>query len=440
MNRPIIEVKNLSKKYRITHQESYLALRDIMAACLKKPFEIFRNRAPLSSKEDFWALKDISFDVKQGEVVGIIGRNGAGKTTLLKILSRITSPTKGEIRLCGRVGSLLEVGTGFHPELTGRENIYFNGSILGMKKREIDKKFDKIVDFSGVENFLDTPVKRFSSGMQVRLAFSVAAYLDPEILIVDEVLAVGDSQFQQKCLGKMKEVSEGGRTVLFVSHNMAAIKNLCKRTILLDGGGIILDANTEIAISQYLGQNLHEGTRVSEKDFERKIEGVIKKDNPTICLKEIALFDKNGLPKDIFYSDEAIGISVSYQCLIPVSDLRVVIQIVDEENRPILITQNLDDPDELNLYEHQPGTYKSSCFILPDTFGERCFYVSVQLLYPKTEHLVLNKVLKFEVKFKGYNNVQYGTFEYSFLRPQLKWKTESFIDSKKQINLFTKES
>jgi len=237
MANTIIRVKNVSKKYRITHQQlHYFALRDVLTRCLKKPFEFFKKKDFNDSMEDFWALKNVSFDVKEGEVVGIIGRNGSGKTTLLKMLSRITYPTEGEICLRGRVGSLLEVGTGFHAELTGRENIYLNGSIVGMKKREIDRKFDEIVEFSGVEKFLDTPVKRFSSGMYVRLAFSVAAHLEPEILLVDEVLAVGDVQFQKKCLGKMKDVSKSGRTVLFVSHNMAVVRKLCNRTILLDHG------------------------------------------------------------------------------------------------------------------------------------------------------------------------------------------------------------
>ncbi len=218
MSKSIIEVRNLSKKYNISHQRSYLALRDTLAGALKKPFEVFKpRRKDKLLREDFWALDNVSFDVRQGEVVGIIGRNGAGKTTLLKILSRITYPAAGEVRLKGRVGSLLEVGTGFHSELTGRENIYFNGAILGMKKKEIDRKFDEIVDFSGVEKFLDMPVKRFSSGMQVRLAFSVAAHLDPEIILVDEVLSVGGAQFQKKCLGRMKDISEGGWRILFVS-------------------------------------------------------------------------------------------------------------------------------------------------------------------------------------------------------------------------------
>ncbi|MEM2899302.1 MAG: ABC transporter ATP-binding protein, partial [Thermoplasmata archaeon] len=227
MKVPIIEVKNLSKRYYLGLDRRYKRFTENFTNALLHPIEtIKRARMP---KEEFWALKDVSFTINEGEVVGIIGRNGAGKSTLLKIISQITYPTKGEVILRGRVGSLLEVGTGFHPELTGRENIYMNGAILGMRKREIDAKFDEIVKFAEVEKFLDTPVKRYSSGMYVRLAFAVAAHLEPEILLVDEVLAVGDAQFQKKCLGKMKDVSEGGRTVLFVSHNMGAIAEMCNR-------------------------------------------------------------------------------------------------------------------------------------------------------------------------------------------------------------------
>lgn len=243
----VITVENLGKKYTLHHQqrEQYIALRDVLANGVKSlgkrilsPFT--PHSSPLTaSQEDFWALKDVSFEVKQGDRVGIIGRNGAGKSTLLKILSRITEPTTGSIRIKGRVASLLEVGTGFHPELTGRENIFLNGAILGMGRAEIKKKFDEIVDFAEIERFLDTPVKRYSSGMYVRLAFAVAAHLEPEILIVDEVLAVGDAQFQKKCLGKMEDVSvKEGRTVLFVSHNLGAIRSLCSSCLCLDDGRI----------------------------------------------------------------------------------------------------------------------------------------------------------------------------------------------------------
>jgi len=266
MSDTAIRVENLSKRYRIGQREPYRALRDILARGLSTPFRAaasaFRRPAAGAAanphqhdnhaNNHIWALKDVSFEVKQGEVVGIIGRNGSGKSTLLKILSRITEPTEGYAEVRGRVGSLLEVGTGFHPELTGRENIYLNGAILGMKKAEIDHKFDEIVEFAEIEKFIDTPVKYYSSGMYVRLAFAVAAHLEPEILLVDEVLAVGDAAFQKKCLGKMGDVAREGRTVLFVSHNMGAVRSLCSRSILLDGGKLIIDGPTEHTLTSYL--------------------------------------------------------------------------------------------------------------------------------------------------------------------------------------------
>ena len=257
--KPIISVEGLGKKYVIRHegQTHYKSLREEIFEIPKKLFGRQEN------KEEFWALKDVGFDIMPGDRVGIIGRNGAGKSTLLKLLSRITEPTAGRINLRGRVASLLEVGTGFHPELSGRENIFLNGAILGMSREEVRAKFDEIVDFADVEKFLDTPVKRYSSGMYVRLAFAVAAHLEPEILIVDEVLAVGDAEFQKKCLGKMEEVSEGGgRTVLFVSHNMNAVQTLCNRCILLDGGHIRLDGTDIRQASQlYLGLNKSDGVQ-----------------------------------------------------------------------------------------------------------------------------------------------------------------------------------
>src|SRR4030043_54696 len=275
MSDTVIKVENLGKKYVIRHQQNqrYTALRDVLtnkAISLGKkllhPFALCSMPFADSSREEFWALKDVSFEVKQGDRIGIIGRNGAGKTTLLKLLSRITEPTTGRITLNGRVASLLEVGTGFHPELTGRENVFLNGAILGMSKAEIKRKFDEIVDFAEIEKFLDTPVKRYSSGMYVRLAFAVAAYLESEILLVDEVLAVGDVEFQKKCLGKMEAVAKGGRTILFVSHNMAAIRGLCPRTILIDNGRLLIDSTTDDAVMHYLNQNLVEGASASEAE------------------------------------------------------------------------------------------------------------------------------------------------------------------------------
>ena len=280
MSETVIKVEGLGKKYIIGHQAKggYKTFRDQIGDNFKTVFS--KTKKMLSGQmvvdgdevEDFWALKDISFEVKQGDTLGIIGRNGAGKSTLLKILSRITEPTTGKVSLKGRVASLLEVGTGFHPELSGRENVFLNGAIMGMSRAEIKRKFDEIVDFSGVEKFLDTPVKRYSSGMYVRLAFAVAAHLEPEILIVDEVLAVGDAEFQKKCLGKMKDVSEhGSRTVLFVSHNMAAIKSLCSSAIVLEKGSTAFLGNTSAAVNYYLqGKTDNQHKKIFEKEYDTR--------------------------------------------------------------------------------------------------------------------------------------------------------------------------
>ncbi|MEE4209671.1 MAG: ABC transporter ATP-binding protein [Parvularcula sp.] len=262
----MIEIDGLGKRYRLG-QFGAGSLREDMERWWKKR----RGQAEAPRKNEFWALRDVSFSVSQGEVVGIIGRNGAGKSTLLKMLSRISEPTEGQIRLRGRVGSLLEVGTGFHPQLTGRENTYLNGAILGMTRREVDRQFDAIVDFSECEKFIDTPVKRYSSGMRVRLAFAVAAHLEPEILIIDEVLAVGDAAFQQKCIGKMEDVASHGRTVLFVSHNLATIQQLCTRGVVLEGGKVAADCSTEEAVDIYT-QNMQRSatTKRSERDIASK--------------------------------------------------------------------------------------------------------------------------------------------------------------------------
>jgi len=283
MSKPIIEVEHLSKCYRIgAMREPYLSLREELARKTRRISSAFSRAfrkgqtGPSGSETDFWALDDVSFSVQEGEAVGIIGRNGAGKSTLLKILSQITPPTKGQITLRGRVASLLEVGTGFHPELTGRENIFLNGAILGMKRAEIKRKFDEIVAFAEVEKFLDTPVKRYSSGMYVRLAFAVAAHLEPEILIIDEVLAVGDAQFQKKCLGKMGEVAKCGRTVIFVSHNMAAISSLCSNCVLVKDGLVDYRGTTATAIQRYLNVlSKTASTPVSERK-DRKGSGILK--------------------------------------------------------------------------------------------------------------------------------------------------------------------
>lgn len=270
-----IQVENLGKRYIIGHQKRNDTLRDALSHGLSGLWQRLRNRR--MTKEDFWALRDLNFTINSGEVVGIIGRNGAGKSTLLKVLSRITEPTTGTVSLRGRIASLLEVGTGFHPELSGRENIFLNGAILGMNKGEIRRKFDEIVAFAEVDKFLDTPVKRYSSGMYVRLAFAVAAHLEPEILIVDEVLAVGDAEFQKKCLGKMNDVARGGRTVIFVSHNLAAVQSLCDRAILLKAGSKEFDGTTSQAAREYL--------TLGYSSDPNKFHG----DDPALACREIVL-------------------------------------------------------------------------------------------------------------------------------------------------------
>jgi len=431
-----IRVENLSKKYRIGgRQQGYKRFTETLMDTLAAPVRRLRSLGkPTPPEDSIWALKDVSFEVERGEVLGIIGRNGAGKTTLLKMLSRITEPTEGRAEIHGRAGSLLEVGTGFHPELTGRENVYLSGVILGMKRAEIEHKFDEIVDFSGVDKFIDTPFKRYSSGMRVRLAFAVAAHLDPEILLIDEVLAVGDVEFQKKCLGKMRSVTGEGRTVLFVSHNMAAIRNLCPRTLLLDSGVLVSDTDTDGAIAQYLDRNLVQGAVVSWEEFEGKVEGKINRDNPSIRFREVALIDQEGLPRNAFQSDEEIRVSITYECLTTVYDLRVVAQIVDEENRPILTTQSTDaSSDGKRFYRREPGAYESFCIMPPNTFGEKRFYVSVQLLRPKAEHLVLKKIMGFDVSFQGYSNVQYAPFENSFVRPRLIWETHLLSEYREMV-------
>ncbi len=312
MSDTAIHVETLSKRYKIgARQESYRTLRDTIASAFTAPFR--QRRRKHEKRSYIWALKDVSLNVKQGEVVGIVGPNGAGKTTLLKIFSRITEPTDGWAEVWGRVGSLLEVGTGFHPELTGRENIYLSGAILGMKKEEIDRRFDEIVAFSEIEKFLDTPVKRYSSGMYVRLAFGVAAHLEPEILLVDEVLAVGDAAFQKKCLGKMGTVVREGRTVLFVSHNMAAITSLCNRAIWLDGGSIKEDGTSERTVSNYLAS-----LRKRQSSTEGRVDldhhpGRRKGFDQIVFLHECRLLDGHGQPVPHFMSGREARIRIGYR-------------------------------------------------------------------------------------------------------------------------------
>jgi lipopolysaccharide transport system ATP-binding protein len=336
MAQTVIKIEHLSKQYRygvISHGTLYKDLQSWWARFRGKEdpnVRITSDVGPGLDGERFWALDDINLEVHEGERIGIIGRNGVGKSTFLKILSRVTTPTRGLVKLKGRVVSLLEVGTGFHPEQTGRENIFLNGAILGMTKAEIRSKFDEIVDFSGLEKFIDTPVKRYSSGMYVRLAFAVAAHLDSEIMLVDEVLAVGDVQFQKKCLDKMEDVAKEGRTILFVSHNMAAIRSLCRRTILLDKGELLMDSATSQVVAYYLGQNLLEGAVASAEQIEARMEGLIRRKHPFIRFREIAMLDRSGVARRSFDSDEDIIVSIDFECLQTVHDLYISINVVDE--------------------------------------------------------------------------------------------------------------
>ena len=455
MSQPAIIVKDLSKSYRLgvigrqTLQDEirywwhkvrgrnpleYMGKIGQPATSNQHP--VPSTQYPVPSNYDsntFWALKDISFTVQPGEVLGIIGRNAAGKTTLLKILTRITEPTSGTAIINGRVASLLEVGTGFHPELTGRENIFLNGSILGMKQAEIANKFDEIVGFAEIHQFIDTPVKRYSSGMYVRLAFAVAAHLDPEILLIDEVLAVGDVEFQKKCLGKMKDVAGQGRTVLFVSHNMSAIRNLCERTLLIGGGRIILDAETSHSIAKYLDRNLLEGAIASKSQIEQRMEGQINRRNPTVRFQEIAICDKSGSPRNSFNSDEDITVSVIFKCMRPVQNLYILVDVVDENNNSILSTCNVDDSDlTAKFYRLEPDVYNASCDLPKNTFGGRNFFLTVCLINLKTEHLAVKKILEFEVKFQGYGGVP-GQAGNAFIRPHLKWSMR-LVNREKLIN------
>jgi ABC-type polysaccharide/polyol phosphate transport system, ATPase component len=346
----VIDVEGLGKKYILRHHqpERYATLRDVLA----NKFSFWVQRLTYLSQdkltahaqnEEFWALKDVSFQVSQGERIGIIGRNGAGKSTLLKLLSRVTKPSKGRAKIKGRVASLLEVGTGFHPELTGRENIYLNGAILGMTKQEIKKKFDEIVDFAEVEKFLDTPVKRFSSGMYVRLAFSVAAHMEPEILIVDEVLAVGDARFQKKCLGKMDGVSKDGRTIIVVSHQMPMINNLCTRCILLRSGNIVRQGKPDDIIPFYLEEDSNTSTEwLSSPDDTRRTLGM-----PTFQLERFALVDENSGAIDY-----AVDASKPAYVLIegyisnPTQLLCLGFVLSDERGNDLFLSNHTDQPTE----------------------------------------------------------------------------------------------
>lgn len=339
MSSTVIKVENLSKQYRIGTRTGYKTFRETLVAIAKAPFRRFAG-AMNPKSETIWALKDVSFEVTRGEVIGIIGRNGAGKSTLLKTLSRITKPTHGRVELRGRVGSLLEVGTGFHPELTGHENIYLYGAILGMDRWEVTGKFDQIVAFAGLERFINTPVKRYSSGMYMRLAFAVAAHMDPEILLVDEVLAVGDMAFQKKCLGRMENVSREGRTILFVSHNMAAVQGLCNRTLVLDGGTIVFNGETSKAIEQYsLSGEVAGDANISLENHVNRVQGCAN----VLQNLEIRV---NGEPSTNVGMGEPLEVSVSFKSDQPVRGVGLAVH--DSFGRRLfIVSPNYTNPDLL---------------------------------------------------------------------------------------------
>jgi len=422
----IIEVNNLSKSYKIGEKkESYYSLRDEMVKLAKKPIQWMQGER--SSKKDFWALKDISFSVKEGEVLGIIGRNGAGKTTLLKVLSRITPPTKGGAIIRGRVNSLLEVGTGFHPELKGRENIYLNGAILGMTKKEIDSKFDEIVEFSEIEEFLDTPVKRYSSGMYVRLAFAVAAHLEPEILFVDEVLAVGDYKFQKKCLQKMNEVSQKGRTIFFVSHNMASVARLCDRAILLEEGKLIMEGPTSAVIEKYIGLREEMGARVNwENPAEAPGDASAK-------LKSVRIFSKNKESSSKLEISEDFYIELTYWNFVKGAKLLPCIRLVSNEGIIILTATNLpsvcSEPDSWYDRPAPKGLFRCLCKIPGNLLREGYYFVNIVVKdlaggIDSYAHVYEDQVISFEIVdrksiYKERNNALIGA-----VQPRVGWKTE----------------
>jgi lipopolysaccharide transport system ATP-binding protein len=418
----VIRVEGVGKRYPLGERESYRALRDAIAGAITAPIDRLRRRGAL--RPELWALSDVSFELQRGDVLGLIGANGAGKSTLLKILSRITEPTTGRVVLRGRVGSLLEVGTGFHPELTGRENILLNGTILGMRRAEISAKFDEIVEFSGVEKFLDTPVKRYSSGMQVRLAFAVAAHLQPEILLVDEVLAVGDAEFQQRCLGKMKDVTREGRTVVFVSHNLASVRALCERAIVLAGGRLVFDGPTEDAVHQYLGHLTGGESRavVAGEDLRLHVaKERLYSDQPFFECTRISVLGEEGLPASAFSSEEEIAVEVEYRLLRPIPALRVLVTLTDDQQTTLLRTETLDDPVGEGPMRLEPGTYRSTVRLPRGLFGEVELDLNVSLVAEVNQVVDYTALTRIEIRFAGHaGNMRGG----AVLRPQLAWRTE----------------
>lgn len=416
-----IRVEGLGKRYRIgAPAMNYHTLRDSFTDMIHSPVAWLHGMGPDKKLNTIWALKDISFEVKQGHVLGVIGRNGAGKSTLLKILSRVTDPTEGVGEIHGRVGSLLEVGTGFHPELTGRENIYLNGAILGMHRTEIEQKFDEIVEFSEVGTFIDTPVKRYSSGMYLRLAFAVAAHLEPEILVVDEVLAVGDAEFQRKCLGKMSDVAQQGRTVLFVSHNMSAILRLTQETIVIEKGHLAMRAQTPQAVDYYLSQGYsQEGQRTWEPDE-------VPPDAAPFRPIAVRLLNMRGTVVDMVRSVDACMVELEYELLAPITGLRIGIYLMSTRGEYIFTSFDTDEAARFERMETRPsGRYISRCTIPADFLNEGRFVIGVNASsYRVRRYFQDERALTFTVDAVGAPGMQWPEPRMGALRPRLDWKIE----------------
>ncbi len=414
-----IHAENLGKQYHIGLQQvKYRTLRDTIAERIRKPSSFIT--ASLGPTETFWALRNVSFDVHRGEVLGVIGRNGAGKSTLLKLLSRVTEPTEGFASIRGRVGALLEVGTGFHPELTGRENIALNGAILGMKKAEIERKFDEIVAFAEVEQFIDTPVKRYSSGMYLRLAFAVAAHLEPEILVVDEVLAVGDADFQRKCLGKMSDVAKEGRTVLFVSHNMSAILRLTTETLVIDKGSLLLRAPTEKAVDFYLSRGLmQEGMR------EWQPEEIPAKAAP-FRPKSLKLLNRDGTPAESVRSTEPFLIEAEYSLAKPIKGLRVGIYLISARGEFVFTSFDTDDAQTFErITQREAGAYISRCIIPANLLNGGRYMIGLNASSYKIKSYFHDEhALVFHVDAAGAPGTQWPETRHGMVRPMLQWTIE----------------
>ncbi len=415
MSEIVIRANHLGKQYRLgaLYEQRYRTLRESLG-------NLFR-RGETRSYETIWALRDVSFEVKQGQVLGVIGRNGAGKSTLLKLLSRVTEPTEGEAEIHGRVGSLLEVGTGFHPELTGRENIFLNGAILGMRRSEIERKFDEIVAFAEVEQFIDTPVKRYSSGMYLRLAFAVAAHLEPEILVVDEVLAVGDAEFQRKCLGKMGDVAREGRTVLFVSHNMSAILRLTEETLVIEKGRLALRAPTPQAVDYYLSRGFaREGERIWEAD---EVPASAMPFRPLA----VRLRNPRGEVVNSIRSAETNTIEVEYCLDAPITGLRVGIYLMSMRGETIFTSFDTDDPQVFEQMAVRPaGHYLSRCTLPADLLNEGRFVIGMNASsYRVRRYFQDEQALIFSVDATGAPGTQWPETRLGAVRPRLEWKIEA---------------